>query len=244
MDDMRIEFLGDAALLLRLGERIDAAINRRVHAYAALLRAQAPNWLIDITPAYSCLALHVDVARIDVAHVSGALASRGDPLGVAREWLADWLARSPVEVDNGAARTVEVPVAYGGDNGPDLAAVATQACICVDEVVSRHSCAEYSVAMLGFAPGFSYLLGLDASLVMPRLATPRTRVAAGSVGIGGAQTGIYPNAGPGGWRLIGRTPLRLFDAQRDPPTLLRAGDRVRFIAIDAATFDEMNAHPQ
>ncbi len=125
---------------------------------------------------------------------------------------------------------------YGGEAGPDLADVAARAGIGADEAAARHAAGGYTVAMLGFAPGFPYLLGLDPSLATPRHATPRTRVEAGSVGIGGAQTGIYPASGPGGWRIIGRTPLRLFDAMRDPPTLLRAGDRVRFVAIDAATF--------
>ena len=97
-------------------------------------------------------------------------------------------------------------------------------------VIVRHCAVEYRVAMLGFSPGFPYLLGLDPRLAMPRLDTPRTRVAAGSIGIGGAQTGIYPQAGPGGWRIIGRTALALFDPLHDPPTLLAPGDRVRFIA--------------
>jgi KipI family sensor histidine kinase inhibitor len=232
----RIEFLGDAALLLRLGDRIDAAINRRVHAYAAALRAQAPDWLADITPAYACLALHVDVVRMRCRH-----STDNDPLGAAHDWLVDWLANSPVDAARAEVRVVEVPVAYGGDHGPDLAAVAVQAGMPIGDIVSRHASTEYSVAMLGFAPGFPYLLGLDASLVMPRLATPRTHVHAGSVGIGGAQTGIYPDAGPGGWQLIGRTPLRLFDALRDPPCLLQAGDHVRFKPIGAAEFDTMRA---
>jgi KipI family sensor histidine kinase inhibitor len=232
----RIELLGDAALLLHLGDRIDAAINLRVHACAAALRAQAPDWLTDITPAYACLALHVDVACM-----RRACPSNSDPLGEARDWLVDWLAKSYVDAAGVEARVVEIPVAYGGDHGPDLAAVAVQAGMPIEDVVSRHASAEYSVAMLGFAPGFPYLLGLDASLVMPRLTTPRTHVHAGSVGIGGAQTGIYPNAGPGGWQLIGRTALRLFDALRDPPCLLQAGDRVRFKPIGAAEFDAMQS---
>jgi KipI family sensor histidine kinase inhibitor len=230
--DTRIEFLGDAALLLRLGNGIDGAVNRRVHACAAALRSQAPGWLVDLTPAYACLALHVDVGL-----VGGA-----DALGSARAWLAQWLERTPLDTSDANSPTIEIPVVYGGEYGPDLSAVATHAGIAIGDAVARHTTAHYTVAMLGFAPGFPYLLGLDASLAMPRIDTPRTRVAAGSVGIGGAQTGIYPQAGPGGWRLIGRTPLRLFDARRDTPSLLQAGDRVRFVAIDAATFDAMDEH--
>ena len=229
MKPPRIERLGDAALLLRFGETIDAQTNRLVHAWTAALSAQAPPWLIEIAPAYASLALHVDPSRI----------ADDDPLAVAQEWLAGRLGQ-PLESGRAdTQRIVEIPVCYGGECGPDLVDLAAHAQLSVEEAVARHTAGEYTVAMLGFAPGFPYLLGLDPALAMPRLASPRTRVPAGSVGIGGAQTGIYPQAGPGGWRLIGSTPLRLFDARRDPPSLLRAGDRVRFVAIDADAFDAM-----
>ncbi len=231
MNAWRIEFLGDAALLVRLGDRIDAATNRRVHACVATLRAQAPDWLADITPAYASLALHVDVGRI----------GGDDRLGVARDWTQKCLSQISDNAADDGARIVEIPVAYGGAHGPDLADVAAHARITIEDAIARHAAAEYSVAMLGFAPGFPYLLGLDETIAMARLATPRARVAAGSVGIGGSQTGIYPNNGPGGWRLIGRTPLRLFDIGRDPPSLLQAGDRVRFVAIDSEAFDASSA---
>jgi KipI family sensor histidine kinase inhibitor len=137
---------------------------------------------------------------------------------------------------------VEIPVCYGGECGPDIAAVAEHAGLLRDAVIARHTAAEYTVAMLGFAPGFPYLLGLDPSLQMPRRATPRTRVPAGSVAIGGAQTGIYPRELPGGWHLIGRTPLVLFDPQRELPCLLAPGDRVRFHAIEADEFGRLAEH--
>lgn len=135
--------------------------------------------------------------------------------------------------------SVEIPVCYGGEFGPDLDAVAAHARLPRAEVIARHSAVDYTVAMLGFAPGFPYLLGLDAALRMPRRASPRTRVPSGSVAIGGAQTGIYPRELPGGWQLIGRTPLALFEPQRDPPCLLAPGTRVRFRAIDAAAFTRL-----
>ena len=125
--------------------------------------------------------------------------------------------------------------------GHTLDAVAAHARLCAEVVVARHAAAEYRVAMLGFAPGFSYLLGLDPALHVPRRAQPRLRVPAGSIAIGGMQTGIYPRELPGGWQLIGRTPLRLFDARLDPPTLFMPGDRVRFRAIDAREFDALLA---
>jgi KipI family sensor histidine kinase inhibitor len=122
------------------------------------------------------------------------------------------------------------PVTYGGKHGPDLGDVAKHGGLSVDEVVRRHTQAEYVVYFIGFQPGFAYLGGLDASLHTPRRAAPRVAVPAGSVGIGGAQTGIYPLATPGGWQLIGHTALPLFDPQAEPPTLLAPGDRVRFVA--------------
>jgi KipI family sensor histidine kinase inhibitor len=235
-DIATIERLGDAALLLRFGDGIDAAVNRRVHAWAAALSTQSPDWLTELTPAYASLALHVDVARIDR---TGSF--EGDPLDAAIASVAARLRQPLPGAAGDHARTLAIPVRYGGDQGPDLAALAAHAGIAIEDVVARHTAADYTVAMLGFAPGFPYLFGLDATLAMPRLSSPRTHVAAGSVGIGGAQTGIYPQAGPGGWRLIGRTPLRLFDPQRNPPSLLQAGDRVRFVAIDADTFAAMAA---
>ncbi|HJP98503.1 MAG TPA: 5-oxoprolinase subunit PxpB [Rhodanobacteraceae bacterium] len=133
-------------------------------------------------------------------------------------------------------RPIEIPVCYGDEYGPDLDAVAEQVRLARGEVIERHTAAEYTVAMLGFAPGFPYLLGLDPTLHMPRRANPRTGVPAGSVAIGGAQTGIYPRKLPGGWQLIGRTPLVLFDPERQPPCLLAPGNRVRFVAIGPDEF--------
>ncbi|HEY6894280.1 MAG TPA: 5-oxoprolinase subunit PxpB, partial [Rhodanobacteraceae bacterium] len=143
---------------------------------------------------------------------------------------------APPETGRAPQRLVEIPVRYGGEYGPDLDALAHYAKLDAAEVIAKHTAATYTVAMLGFAPGFPYLFGLDDALQMPRRATPRTRVPAGSVAIGGAQTGIYPTELPGGWQLIGRTPLALFDAARDPPSLLMPGDRVRFVAIGADAF--------
>jgi KipI family sensor histidine kinase inhibitor len=220
-----LEPLGDQALLLRWGEVADAATNRRVHALAARLRAAAPPWLVDCVPAYASLAVYFDDASI---RGSDPFASVCGHVAILAE-AVDATAAAP------ASRLVEIPVVYGGEDGPDLDDVAAASGLTAAQVVERNAQVEYLVAMLGFSPGFPYLLGLDPQLAVPRLATPRTRVPAGSVGIGGAQTGVYPNAGPGGWRLIGRTPQALFDARREPPSLLLPGDRVRFVPVDAPT---------
>lgn len=220
--DWRIGRLGDAALLLELDGGVDAAMNARVHALAGLLAQQGLSWVRDIVPAYAGLAVFVDATAFDDAD---------DPLRAAEQALRSLLSREASAQRPVSARIVEIPVRYGGDEGPDLVRVAQHAGLPPAEVVQRHVANDYTVAMLGFAPGFPYLLGLDPQLATPRLATPRMRVPAGSVAIGGGQTGLYPRTSPGGWNLIGRTGLVLFDARREPPALLAPGDHVRFVAV-------------
>lgn len=222
------ELLADDAWLLRLGGRIEPALNARVHRLAASIRAAAPGWLRDLVPAYASLGVFFDPDRCAADDVRRELAGLAASLPKA-------LADAP------AGRMVEVPVVYGGEHGPDLVAAARELGTSADALAARHAAGDYRVAMIGFAPGFPYLSGLDPALALPRLSTPRTRVPAGSVAIGGAQTGIYPRESPGGWRILGRTPLRLFDPRREPPGLLEPGDRVRFRPVAAADV-EPEAH--
>lgn len=224
MNPPRIEALGDDALLVRFGEVIDMATNLRVHALAGRLRRDAPAWLCDVVPAYASLAVFFHPDRMAPDAV--------------RAWLSASCATQTADsADDGAGSTLhEIPVCYGGASGEDLANAASELGLTEEDLVARHAAPVYRVAMIGFAPGFPYLLGLDPSLALPRLASPRAHVPAGSVAIGGAQTGIYPRASPGGWRLLGRTPLRLFDAHRMEPSLLQPGDRVRFVPMDARDF--------
>ena len=224
LSEVAVEPLGESALLVRFGDRIDPELNRLVHALDASVRAQPAAWLVDCVPAYASLALFFDPDAFDPAL---------DPLVEATRWVRAQIEGMSSTRPGAAGRSVEIPVRYGGTSGPDLSDVAAHAGLTAVEVIKRHTQAEYRVALLGFAPGFPYLLGLDPALAMPRLSQPRTHVAAGSVGIGGAQTGIYPRSGPGGWRLIGRTEAALFDPARDPPSLLRPGDRVRFVAVES-----------
>lgn len=219
--DVQLEALAEDAWLLRFGESIDAAVNARVHAAATLLRTHLPD--VECVPAYASLLLRFDL----VAGRSDREASTAEHL---RETIEAALRHTPSPT--ASTREVIVPVWYGGEAGADLEEVAAHARMTTEEVVARHSASMYRVAMLGFAPGFPYLLGLDPTLAMPRRSQPRTRVPAGSVAIGGLQTGIYPQALPGGWLLIGRTPMRLFDLGATPPSLLLPGDRVRFQPID------------
>ena len=236
MNPFALEPLGDSALLIRLGDRIDATTNRSALALAELLRSAALPGIRDIAPAYASVCVHYDLA------VLAKDASTRSPYQLAAEWIGEMTAKF---LEDGAAGTgvqigevpmLEVPVCYGGEFGPDLGDVATHAGVDQRTVIDGHASGDYRVAMLGFMPGFPYLLGLDESLHAPRRASPRTRVPAGSVAIGGAQTGIYPRELPGGWQLIGRTPLALFDPEREQPALLHPGQRVRFRAIDADEF--------
>jgi len=168
----------------------------------------------NVHPAYASILIDFDPLAIRHSGVERAAA----------ELFAE-AAAAPVP----EPRLVEIPVVYGGEYGPDLEGVAALTGLTPDEVVAIHSGAEYLVYFLGFSPGFPYLGGMPESIAAPRLETPRRRVPAGSVAIGGRQTGVYPMASPGGWRIIGRTPLRLFDLAADPPVLLQMGDRVRFV---------------
>lgn len=221
--------LGDRAVLIRLGDRIDEATHRRVRALCARLDAGDVPGMTEYVPGYASVAVHYDPARLpDPAHARIAAA------------LAAALANLPEDALP-PARTVEIPVRYGGDAGPDLDELARGHGLSTSEVIHLHTSADYLVHLLGFAPGFPYLGGLPERLATPRRATPRACVPAGSVGIGGAQTGVYPIESPGGWHLIGRTPLRLFTPAAAEPTLLRPGDRVRFRAISPEEFQRLSA---
>lgn len=220
MSAPRVRPLGDSAMLVHLHDEIGDVAHHAVMAAFHALRAAPPAWCTDVVPAYTGVAVHYDVTRVP----------GDDPATAVAAWLAQ-VAGNAEAGESTAPRVIAIPVRYGGEFGPDLEDVAAHAGLTADEVVARHTDGSYTVHMMGFAPGFAYLAGLDAALHMPRLSTPRTRVPAGSVGIAGAQTGVYPLATPGGWRLIGRTDLRLFDPAADPPTLLQPGDRVRFRAL-------------
>ena len=225
---MRLVPLGDRALLIQLGSTIDDATHRRVRAVSARLGSRPLPGLIEVVPAFASVAVHYDPARVpNDAHARGAARPPYVRFAEAVEAALVDLGDEPLP----APRTVEIPVRYGGDEGPDLSLVADAHGLSPDEVIRLHTGATYRVYMLGFAPGFAYLGGLPELLVTPRRVEPRTAVPAGSIGIGGSQTGVYPLVIPGGWQLIGRTPLALFDPRRDPPTLLTIGDVVCFRAV-------------
>jgi len=219
--------MGDQALIIEFGDRIDPALSTEIAAVAQRLRESHPIGVRDIVPAYSTLALHYD---------AGAVGAGTSPYEALVEAIEPWL-KTQVTATLPAGRLIEIPVCYGGTFGGDLEALAKSCNLSVEEVIAIHSRAVYHVHMLGFVPGFGYLGGLDARLATPRRDTPRPHVPAGSVAIGGAQTGVYPLDTPGGWHIIGRTPLQLFRSDAMPPSLLTAGDAVRFVPISAQEFE-------
>ena len=219
--------------MITLGDSISEATHRRVRAVSARLAARAPAGVVDVVPAFASVAVHYDLATMQFDGEAPPYRQLTDAL---REVLAD--------VTDDALpppRVVDVPVCYGGEFGPDLDGVAAHHGLNVDDVVRIHTGGDYLVYMVGFMPGFAYLGGLSEQIATPRRSSPRTAVPAGTVGIGGQQTGVYPLESPGGWNLIGRTPLRIFDIARAEPTLLVTGDRVRFRSISLEEFHEQSA---
>ena len=234
---MEIAPLGDSALIVRVRESFDGAPDETLNAVLATRRllenAQLPG-VIELAPAYTTVAIFFDPVLIVAA-------------GAKPNELFDWLAErirkvisnaKEVRADQIKTSLVEIPVCYDAEFAPDVEEVARRAGLGAQEVVDLYNATEYRVHCIGFTPGFPFLGGLPSKLATPRRSTPRKEIPAGSVAIGGAQAGIYPVKSPGGWNLIGRTPLRLFDPQKKPPALLRAGDRVRFRAISREEFEQ------
>jgi inhibitor of KinA len=218
---VRFQAASDQSLLVYLGEEIGAATHDRVVRLLRLLQQEPIKWIRNIQPAYCSLLITFDAAAVDHAEVQAKLSeyeSRADKMPA------------------GKARLVEIPVCYGGEFGPDLEVVAAQHGLEAEKVVELHIARTYHAYFLGFVPGFAYLGDLAEEIATPRLETPRKEVAAGSVGIARRQTAVYPFASPGGWRLIGRTPLEMFRKDREPMGLIAIGDQVRFRPITRTEF--------
>ena len=222
---MRIEPLGDSALLVRVVEEFEAeeSLDAVLRATRQLERAQVPG-VTDLVPAYTTIGVFYDPTK------AGSLDEFRETIERALERVID-------TTRSRATATVEVPVCYDDEFAFDLEEVARRAALSPDEIIRRHAGANYLVSCVGSTPGFPYLSGLSPELATPRRASPRKEIPAGAVAIGGRQAGIYPRKSPGGWNIIGRTPLRLFDVERNPPALFQAGDRVRFRKISRQEFD-------
>lgn len=228
-DFPRIVPMGDSALVVEFGDEPRPELSAHIAAIAGRLRVSPPAGVLDVVPTYTTLAVHYDPALIE----------EGDsPYDTLACEIEEWLRGEPPE-SVVPGRLIEIPVCYGGKFGEDLEPIAARIGLQATEVANLHSSARYYVYMLGFVPGFAYLGGLDPRLATPRRGVPRPRVPAGSVAIGGTSTGIFPLETPGGWNLVGRTPMRMFVANAQPPCLLNAGDHVRFVAISEEQFEDM-----
>jgi KipI family sensor histidine kinase inhibitor len=212
---MTIRECGDSMLLIEFAPVIDPVVNERAIVVAERLRRRGLRGVHDVAPGYCTVGVHFDPLQTDLPALEAAIADEGSSV----EHLETCADRA----------VIDIPVSYGGTDGPDLDAVARQCGLSEREVIARHTARVYRVYMLGFVPGFAYMGGVDPSIAMPRHRVPRERVPAGSVGITGQQTGVYPVESPGGWQLIGRTDTVMFDPNRDRPSLLAAGDLVRFV---------------
>jgi inhibitor of KinA len=216
--------LGESAWLVSFEPRLDLDLSDRVLACAAAVGRRLGDRVRDIVPAATSLAVHFDPEAIASAEV--------------HRMLRDSV--SGTEPSPRERRVIDIPVWYDEAVGPDLQSVAAFAGCSMAEVVQRHSTPRYRVLMLGFLPGFPYLGLVDERIAVPRLATPRLEVPAGSVAIAGRQTGVYPSTSPGGWRIIGRTPVRLFDPARPPYAHVRPGDDVQFVSVDRLQYDRLS----
>ena len=219
MTDPRVFFAGDSALVVQFENRIDPAVNARVEHLARIVRTAQVEGVRDIVPTFRSLSVYYDPLKTDIDGLS--------------EFLEEAATAATVGLQTDTADPIRIRVRYGGEDGPDLDAVAAFAGLTPRQVIETHTARVYRVFMLGFVPGFAYMASVDDRIAMPRLDSPRTRVPAGSVGIAGSQTGIYPSETPGGWRLIGRTTVKPFDLGRRNPFLFKTGDQVQF-CVDAS----------
>ncbi len=224
----RILPVNDSSILIEFGDSIDYLINAQVYALQAEIeRSDLFDAVIETIPSYRSLLVEYDIATLDYADMRDKVSA-----------LVERTVAMETKISDQESELHQIPVAYGGEFGPDLETVAEHAKLDVEEVIAIHSGTDYHVFMLGFAPGFPYLGGMDERIACPRLSTPRTRVPAGSVGIAESQTGVYPNESPGGWQLIGRTPIALFDVDADPPAAMLPGTQVNFVAISHQEYED------
>ena len=222
MEGLKVHFAGDSAIVVELGSSVEVSINKRVIALADAIKKARYEGVRDVTSAYCSVTIYFDPVLSNLERLTSELERLSENISETTE-------------DN--ARLVKIPVVYGGEYGPDLEEVAAFAECSEAELIELHSRSDYRVYMIGFLPGFAYMGPVDSRIAMPRRETPRLNVPKGTVGIAGKQTGIYPMESPGGWRLIGQTPVSPFDSKRTEPFLIRAGDTVKFESILGDEFE-------
>ena len=219
--------VGDRAISIDFGQVIDPTINRHIRQTIERIKALQLDGIIELVPTYCALLVEYDAMLYSYSEIC--------------KIIEPTLEEGMTNTTNELVTVVEVPTVYGGEFGPDLSFVASHNHLSEDEVISIHSGTDYLVYMLGFIPGFTYLGGMDPRIATPRLSSPRTLIPAGSVGIAGEQTGTYPSDSPGGWQIIGRTPVTMYDMSKAQAALLKAGDYVRYVPIDETEFHRIKA---
>lgn len=223
--DIRFYPLGDTAVILQFEESISDLVQRTIFAVSHFLDEYSFEGLVEYVPAYTSVTLFYDPLLISYPEIVQNLEEMLDEIAIEEPVLEPGI--------------LDIPVCYGGEMGPDLGFVARHCGLSDEEVILRHAQPDYLVHLIGFAPGFPYLGGMDPDLETPRRESPRAVVPVGSVGIAGKQTGVYPLSTPGGWQIIGRTPLKLFDLDRTVPSLLKAGNKLRFVPITELEFERI-----
>ena len=226
MCSMRFLFQGETGIVVELGNEIDPVINTQVHALSRRIERTLSPMIDAVIPTYRSLLVIFDPLQISRLELISKIQT------IADEMKAD-------SVKTTDSQVVVIPTLYGGDAGPDLEFVASHNNLTAEEVIRIHSSVAYRIYMIGFTPGFPYLGGMSEKIAAPRLNTPRTKIQAGSVGIAGTQTGLYPVESPGGWQLIGRTPLKVFNPLSQQPFLYSAGDFLKFESISASEFNQI-----
>lgn len=226
MKGTTIKIAGDSSLLIEFGNVINPEVNAKVAATVSMIRDQHIEGVVDMIPTYCSLLINYDVRIVRYEELRKRIEA---------------LLTTDIQGSARKKRVYEIPVCYGGEYGPDLAFIAENAGISEEEVIKIHTSTDYLIYMLGFLPGFTYLGGLDERIHTPRLSNPRLKIPAGSVGIGGSQTGIYPLDSPGGWQLMGKTPVKTYDPMREVPILVEAGEYIRFVPVDEAEFNRIQA---
>ncbi len=215
---------GECGIVLEFGQEISKEINAKIRQSVQAIEAMEGGFVTEIVPTYRSVLVQYD------------------PLKISHSEMLEKLKNIKIEgsgSEAGTVKLIEIPTVYGGEYGPDMKTVVEHSALSEEDVVKIHTGTDYLVYMLGFIPGFTYLGGMDKRIATPRLKTPRTKIIAGSVGIAGEQTGIYPSDSPGGWQIIGRTPLNLFDAPKEPPVFINAGDYIRYAQVSEAEFLEI-----
>jgi len=229
MKKARILTVGDSSILVEFGKEITPETNARIATMVKLVKVQQIEGIVDMIPSFCALLINYDSRVISY-----------DKL---KKRLEDVL-KLDAEATSSVTNVFEIPVCYGGKYGPDMSNLEEHSGLSEKEIIEIHSGSDYLIYMLGFLPGFSYLGGLDERIHIPRLASPRIKIPAGSVGIGGAQTGIYPLDSPGGWQLLGQTPVKTYDPERETPILFEAGDYIRFVQVSEEKYLEIEKQVQ